>query len=636
MQDGHSATPLGNSIPYLYNWTTGEYITYKLNYSSSSSSDFRVLFGDLKSSEPKGKDMPSGLAFSFETSVKGELTMTILEKKGDGYLVVYRMGNLHVTLIANQYQDKLQAETVRSGLEREIFANVTPQGKIHSVLMDPRMGDLSQSYARAILSLTQFVFPLEQVPEGDKWEVQEEDPSGKYIAIYQICKAEDIKASTTSVRSFCKRKTHYLEDRPKEKKGQLEISKTIIPKGEFIAIFDSVGGVLSSLRGSESQTILIQNKKVGHVTNSLSLEFLRKDVLKSSEVTSLRNLFLTREKSTPITSLFVKPSPEKVEASIHERQLGEATLESLLAELKRAESEAPHDFNSTEFYLKLKSLIYLDPESCETLGNVLSQASPKSLTMSLIPKALSTIGHHKAQAALVKAIKAHSKDRDALFMLINPLATVSEPTKEAEEALRNLAFDSKDPDIRAMAQLALGAQARRISVFAPERAGKIVDRFIEELRRSSSSEIKKQLLLAIGNSGSARALKEISKLAKDPLPDLRATALHALRFIDSPEAEKLLLDAVISDNNGSVRVAAANALGYREMTEASFNTQKQVFLKDSNVSVRLKVLENLWKSHKAFPEIRNLVKKAASEDPSEDVRKAAKNIIAQYPQDYFK
>lgn len=623
-------------FPSPYRWALGECTTYQLTYSSTSSSDFRVLFGDTKSLEPKAKDGPSGLAFSFDTTVKGELDRTVLGEKGEGYLVAFRMRNLLVTLIANKYNDIQQAEAIRSELEKEVFVVITPQGMIRSVWMDPAMGDLAKSYTRVILALTQFVFPVDQSQEKSRWEIQEEDPSGQYIATYQIYREENAKVTKTSVKSYCKKKKRYLEYPPKTKTGPVEISKTIVPKGKFVAHFDLATGGLSSMRGSESQTILVQNKKVGEATNHFQMELVRKEILKASDVAALKNQFSGREKTTQSVSLFVMPSPEEVEASIHRKQLGDATLESLLAELERAESGAAPNLDTTALYLKFKSLIYLHPESCETLGKVLSRAGAKSLTMTLLPKALSTVGHTQAQAALVKAIKAHSKDINTLFGLINSLATVNKPTEQAEEALRNLAFESKDPDIRAMVQLALGAQSRRIAAFSPERAAKIVDRFIEELKHSSSPEMKKQLLLALGNAGSPRALPVISDFATSSSSGLRATALHAMRFIDSQEAEKLLINALRSDQDNSVRLSAASSLGYRKMTPTSFPIQRQIFLKDSDVNLRLKVLENLWKAHEAFPEVRILVKKAASDDPSEGVRKAAKNIMSQYPESYFK
>lgn len=622
-------------LPSPYKWKERASYIYKFDYSSTSFSDFRILFGDLKNSKTKEKDMP-GLAFSFETSVKGELATTIIEFRKNDILAVFKIQNPIVILITNGYQDIQQAEVVKAELEKDVFALISPQGKILSVLFDPSTGDLAQNYFRAILSLRQFVFPGEEIPQSNQWELEEEDPSGQYIASYKICKVEDTKINNTPIKLFCKRKIRYLEDRSEVKKGTIEIPKIIIPGGEFIANFDFANGNLTSLEGVESQTILIQSKKVGQVTNRFQLTFLKQEDLNNSEINFLKNRLSEREKKVKGVSLYVKPSRETLEASIHKRELGEATLESLLAELQKAESEYDSGFDATALYLKFKSLIYLYPESCKILGKVLSQADANSLTMRLLPKALSTIGHPQAQEALVEAIKAHLSDRRALFTLINTLATVNEPTEQAEEMLKNLAFHSKDPEIAAMAQLALGAQARRIANFSTERAEKIVDQFIKEIKRSSSPEITKQLLLALGNAGSSRALPEILELAKSTSPDLRSIALHALRFIDSPEAEAMLIKALQSDGENSVRLVAANTLGFRRMTEASFRAQKEVFWKDRSIDVRLKVLDNLAKAEQVFPEVRHLIKRAASEDPSEEVRKAAEKIISQYTGNQFK
>jgi sulfur relay (sulfurtransferase) DsrC/TusE family protein len=77
------------------------------------------------------------------------------------------------------------------------------------------------------------------------------------------------------------------------------------------------------------------------------------------------------------------------------------------------------------------------------------------------------------------------------------------------------------------------------------------------------------------------------------------------------------------------------ALGFREMSAASFAEQKRIFLTDKEDQVRLAVLRNLWRAHQAFPEVRRLVKEAAGKDRSPEVRKAATAIIARYPKDYF-
>jgi len=633
-QSEPAAEPAGIVTPIPYRFVAGDRNIYKLTFENSASSDFRILLRDEKSSGAKQNEPPVGLAFSFKTTVRGDLTATVLDRKVDKVLIAYKLRNPVVTLIANEENSADQAEAIRNDLGKDIFALVSLQGKILSTWFDPSVGNVSQTYARALLALTQFVFPVEQLPEYDKWETQEEDPSGQYVASYRMIKSKEVPKA--SLKSFRKKKIRYLVYRQKSATGAIEIPTTIIPQGDLIARFDFGSGSLYSLNGSESQDVLVSKKKVGHAATTIKITFLRKDQLDAPELSLLRDAFSVREKIVTRVPLLVKPSREETEKAIQGRELGDATLESLLADLRKAESAKDPNFNSTSLYLKFKALIYLHPESCETLGKVLSSAGARSLTMSILPKALSINGHPQAQAALVEAIRAHSRDKSVLFQLLPSLATVDEPTPESEKTLMDLAFNSPVPEITSMAQLALGAQARRVARSSPERADKIVERFIQEIQSSSSPDQIRQLLLALGNAGSARALAEILRFATDPSPELRAIALHALRFIDSPEAEVTLVSALTSDKENSVRLAAAEALGFREMTKAMFKAQKEAFLKDPDANVRLRVLQNLWKVHEAFPEVRRLVKQAATNDSSKDVRKAAADIMARYGQAYFK
>ena len=68
------------------------------------------------------------------------------------------------------------------------------------------------------------------------------------------------------------------------------------------------------------------------------------------------------------------------------------------------------------------------------------------------------------------------------------------------------------------------------------------------------------------------------------------------------------------------------------MTDSTFEAQKQAFLTDKNDKVRLALLSNLWKVHQAFPAAGKLVRDAVTKDASQDVRKAAADIISMNPQ----
>jgi len=255
--------------------------------------------------------------------------------------------------------------------------------------------------------------------------------------------------------------------------------------------------------------------------------------------------------------------------------------------------------------------------------------------MRILTGALGAVGHTEAQTALVTAVRARPQDWSALSMLIPALGGVNSPTQMAEDTLRDLAFNSPNPDIASTAQLILGSIARNLAETSPQRAEKIVDLFIKQIESSSSADGIRQILLVLGNAGSTRAFSTIARFMTHSSPALRATAASALRWIAVDQVDPLLVKTLTSDSEAEVRLEAAVALGLREMSEATFNPQKQAFLTDKDDKVRLAVLRNLWKAHQAFPEVRRLVKEAAKTDPSKEVRKAAAEIVAMYPEAYF-
>jgi hypothetical protein len=320
-------------------------------------------------------------------------------------------------------------------------------------------------------------------------------------------------------------------------------------------------------------------------------------------------------------------SEEAGERAIHAAELGEATLESLLAGLAKAESAPDH--RNDRLYLKFKALIYLHPESSVEIGKILAQAGAESFTMRTLTAALGAVGHARAQQALVNALRARPQDNAALRLFIPALGEASRPTPLAEAALRDLAFDSSNSSGRetaAMAQLALGAMAQTLATTAPERAKSLVERFLKELVSASSEQAIRQWLLVLGNAGADQSLPAIARFTDHPSPTLRAAAVSSLRWIEAGRADELLAKALTSDPEATVRAEAAAALSHREMNAATFEAQKRAFQTDKAVNVRLTLLRNLWRAQGTFPEARKLVE-AAAKDESKEVRKQAQAIL---------
>lgn len=607
--------------PVIYRFVAGERRVYRLDYASSSSYDLQSLFGNQPSA--KQPTTPSSLAQSFETSAQGELTATVIGRQGDHALIAYSLRQPKVRLMANGQEASTQAESVSAALSRNLFAQINAQGRVTAVLIEPGASNLAQTFARALLAATQFTLPDEPAAGIQNWETQEDDPNGQFTARYEA-EAGDAQ---TGLRAFRKTKLRYLQSRRPGRPNQFDPQATIKPSGHLIARFDFSIGRLVSLNGSESQTISISGRTVARANTTLSLNFVRSETAAQAELAALRRENEARGRRAAAVPLSAT-SEEAGERAIYRSELGEATLESLLAGLAKAESAPDH--HNDRLYLKFKALVYLHPESSAEIGKVLAKADAESFTMRTLTAALGAIAHTEAQQALVNAMRARRQDNAALRLLIPALGEASKPATLAEEELRDLAFGSSNSagqEIASMAQLALGAMAQTLATTAPDRAKSLVERFLKELASASSDQAIRQWLLVLGNAGADQALPAIARFTDHPSPALRAAAVSSLRWIEEGRADELLAKALTSDPEATVRSEAAAALSSREMNAVTFEAQKKAFQADKATNVRLTLLRNLWRAQGTFPEARTLVEAAAAKDESKEVRKQALAIM---------
>ena len=616
----------GSALPQ-YRFVTGKQLIYRVNYSGVAQTDFQVLFDGGNQSADKSQPSPLGLAQSLEITLQGQLVVTILDHKNDDIVLAYNLRNAIVKLITNGQDDGPDADKIRNDLSRDVFAVLNRQGKVLSVRFDSATSKLSQSFARSLIGLTQFVFPNDRLDKLNQWKTQEEDPNGRYVAQYRRVNPGAGNSIGTGRITFQKTITRYLPASAKPSPTEFNVETTITPTGSLMATFDQKNGWVSALVGAESQTIEVAGKTVAHTKSTLGLNYFSEAVLRADKLAALRATNSQLEKSVASTSLSAPVSKDETEANIERTELASDDLETLLSDLAKLEAESS-DRNETPLYLKFKALIYLHPESSATLGQMLATADAKSLTMRVLTGALGSVANPHAQTALVSAIKARPTDWPALSMLIPALDQAGEPTLLAEKTIHDLATQSSNPDIASTAELTLGAMARNLANTSPERATRIVDSIIKQIDLSSSVDTTRQLLLALGNAGSAQAYPTIARFTTDSSPLLRAASASALRWVDSDQSSALLIKLLSSDPEPSVRLEAARALGFRQINANSFEAQKQSFAIEKDEKVRLALLRNLWKARAVFPEARQLIEKAATSDVSEDVRKASTELLA--------
>src|SRR5262249_47488853 len=229
-----------------------------------------------------------------------------------------------------------------------------------------------------------------------------------------------------------------------------------------------------------------------------------------------------REQVGAPESLAVPFSSSRGKLLAQKQELGDATLDSLLADLTREEFSTGQKKDHTPLYRKIKALLFVHPECSPRWGALLCRAAPHSLTMRLVPAALGAVGHEQAQAALVAALKAHGNDEVVALRLLAILAMVKSPSPLAEDAVRQRAFRSPLPAIAASAQLGLGIMARSLATTQTNRVAPIVTWAVRELQSSVSPTRKRHFLLVVGNTGALQTLPAIRAVLADRDSTVRA------------------------------------------------------------------------------------------------------------------
>jgi hypothetical protein len=611
-----SSAILGQQAP-VYKFNVGQRLVYRLDYQNSANSDLRVLFSDIKDAgKANSTTAPSSFLSAFENQVQADLVMTIVAQRPEGFLVSYRLQNPNVTIKSNGQLIKEQSQLIQTDLDQEIFATIDAQGKILSLRFDPKVSTIAQSFARTLLASIQFVTP--QTLNRPTWETQEANPNGEYIAKYEA-----------KLDKFQKTKLRYLQPATNKPSNKAKLIPIITSSGQLSAAFDRQLGHLKSLSGKESQTFEVSKKKVGQAETNLNLVYVSQTQLSDPELATLRAVSAKREQQAPAVGLSQPVSEQQSDEKIQRQQLGDSTLEGLLAELDQAEKTADRSQDYTSLYLKFKALVYLQPETSQALADRLMNVTADSLSMQMLVGALSASSHEKAQAALVQVLQNRTQDLQSQLLIIPSLASSSAPSPATVSALQQLGFNATDHRVISTAQLALGTIANTLAEKSPDRANAIVDQFIQRLSNAKSEDETKQNLLVLGNAGSSRSLNAMTKFLTSPQSEIRAIALVSLRGIQDPQVDRLLNQALSQDTDETVRAETAVALSFREMNPTNFASQKQALLNDPSAKVRLTVLKNLWQVREQFLEIDSIVEKLVQTDASQDVREAAKELVAE-------
>lgn len=246
--------------------------------------------------------------------------------------------------------------------------------------------------------------------------------------------------------------------------------------------------------------------------------------------------------------------------------------------------------------------------------------------------ALGAVGSADVQGMLCELVEQRRGDWRSFSAIIPVLGLSEQPSAETIEFLVGESRLS-DRDFSSTAALALGSIVHTLSKTDHKKGEDLLQSYINRLNHSNGNiEDIKESLAVLGNAGLSSSAPPILNLLHHPQADIRADAVMALRFMNSPVVESKLLALLEFDSDVEVRIRVVDALVHLPVTEKSILAAKSILSgqKSGAVALREKVLDLFSHSELNADErqkLANWLTRFSENETDSGVRRKANSVL---------
>jgi hypothetical protein len=272
----------------------------------------------------------------------------------------------------------------------------------------------------------------------------------------------------------------------------------------------------------------------------------------------------------------------------------------------------------------LTALVRQNPERIRELLAKIRSGSPA--TRWLI-SGLASSGSAQAQEAMVSLLRDASLELALRKSVGLSLLQANQPTVASGKAVQALL---DDPAWRQFAMYGMGTLARRLRDVGEVQAGdQLAQELTDRLTHARDQREVQDLLGGLANAAYNQALPAIRPYLDHQQPAVREAAVLALRLMQEPQIEPLLITRITSDEASEVRSAALGAAAKRELVSDTLTRAvSKSATTDPETTVRLAAVRVLGTWLPTRPTLRPLLQTLADHDPDANISLLAKAVLA--------
>jgi hypothetical protein len=482
-------------------------------------------------------------------------------------------------------------------------------GSVHDLRVSPRMQMQAYGWLRAVISALQWP---ERVDAGGV-EVEEEDATGRYHA--------RVERAATGLRKV---KTRYvnLSARGIGSKS-LGLTPEVV-RSEHAR--SPASGPPLRITVDETIRMPLSEGNMLEVTTRVQLSALRREPSPALTAKELQ----AAERALARLAAFSPPTPR--EGAFDAERIGRATLDEVLAEIERLEPAAGATAgagggDATSAYLERFSLIAAmlrqRPGDVERAGELIRSGHARS---SMLLQALASAGTDQPQT-LLRGFAAGEGGVSAQVrsLAATSLLRVKQPAEPTVELLMRWANEAA---MEEHGLYGLGTAARHLRGRGQsQRAQAIAELLGDALRKAKEPARVERVLRGIANSADASLFEPVRARAADPSAGIRTAAIDALRFMEHPGVDALLLERARVEQDTAALRALSSTLSARKPSAELAQAVTELAAGRQRYGVRFAAVEQAGKWRKARPELRALLARVSRSDEREEVRVLALGLL---------
>ena len=601
LEDDSAAPPQRNEVTDsrhagVYHARVGSRFVFDLDYAA----DFSL------SMVQDGAVHPGG---DHHMHAHGELQCTVAARRPGEILTLGELKGLKIDDAPGaKAAAKAAAKEVAAQCQIPLLIKISEEGQLLGYAFDERQGFEARTMLRGLFGPLAFVVPHDA---AKTWDVESEDSTGTFSARYR-------RTPTTPDAGLALRrsKTRYLSMAGFDNGvGKHEI------RGSSSAHIDEDLGWLRDAAVDESLDMALP---IGAGSASsrtrITLKLSRADwVAEVYEGDPWSCAFM------PVSGVPEEGAHAEMEMAQWREALEGVTLQDLLIELEALLAAGQDSSREVmQAWTKIAWMVTLDEEVAAELRDVILANAVNEKVANMCLSALGKSGSPAAQAALVGVLESAGLSMAVRSSAAIGMYGIQKPGTEVFESLSKQVGDMRGlGEVRGSSLLAFGELAGRSS--QPMSDGRTpTEHLLAMEAKAKRADASASWLDAVGNSGDADTLERVVVHLKNKDPEVRRSAVEALRHHQDPRAATAIERVAVRDQDINVRARAVQVLGMRNDGHAA-KVLFRLAREDKSPVMRRAALGEV--AAIAHPDAEALLTQSAKMDPDSGVREFAQKQL---------